>query len=156
MKRESHLMLCLVSAAALLWCCGCRVIDSGKNKAVPPDPESAETRFEASRKLGEGILTAFRDRDFETLKKNTPGELSESVGEKDFATSCRNFQEKFGALRDFRFLTALETPAFDNLIWIATFVRSGTDSQEIRRQLLFRVVTMPVDGKPQVVSYGFI
>ena len=78
------------------------------------------------------------------------------MSEKDFKTSCRNFEEKFGELADFQFLTALDTPGFDNLLWRVTFVRRDAEKRELRRQLLFRLVTMPVDGKLQVASYGFM
>lgn len=146
----------LLAAAMIASCAGCRVIDAGDSGFKPPPEETSEERFAASRKLGSGILEAFRAKDFKALLANTPGELASAMREADFRTSCRNFQEKFGDLADFEFLTALETPAFDNLIWRVTFVRNGTDGRPIRRQLLFRLVTMPVDGQVQVASYGFL
>ena len=146
----------LVSLAATLALAGCRVVDSGE-RGFTPATESAQMQLQrATEKLGEGILAAFQNDDFHALIKNTPGELEEQVTEKDFRTSCRNFKERFGKLAEFRFLTVLDTPAFCNLIWIATFVRSGTNGAEIRRQLMFRVVSMPDEGKPKVVSYGFM
>ena len=85
-----------------------------------------------------------------------PGEFGKEMTEKDFAASLRNFREKFGDIRDFKMLTALDTPAFGNQIWIVTFLRRGTNGAEIRRQLLFRLVTMEVDGKIEVASCGFL
>ena len=146
--------LWMLLAATLV--AGCRVVDSGERGFHPPETESGEERFAESRKLGEGILTAFRTRDFKMLRENMPGGMGDQMSEKDFLTSCRNFNEKFGELKEFRFLTALDTPAFDNLIWIVTFVRRGSGNTELSRQLLFRLVTMPVDGKTQVASCGFL
>lgn len=90
------------------------------------------------------------------LQKNTPGELSDTVTEKDFKTSCRKLEKRFGKINDFKFLTALDTPAFHNLIWVVSFHRKGSKNQDICQQLLFRLVTMPDDEKNIVVSYGFI
>ena len=154
--RRMKIKIMIVTAAAALTLAGCRVVDSGE-RGFTPEAESAQMRLrQETEKLGDGILAAFQQGDFPALIKHTPGELAEQVTEKDFRTSCRNFEKKFGKLVEFRFLTALDTPAFCNLIWIATFVRPGTNGTEIRRQLLFRVVSMPDDGKPKVVSYGFM
>ena len=135
---------------------GCRGVDGGE-RGFTPAAASEQIRLQHdTEKFGEGILTAFQHGDFPAFIKNTPGELAELVTEKDFRTSCRNFNEKYGKLQDFRFLTALDTPAFCNLIWVVTFVRAGTNGTEIRRQLLFRVVSMPDGDKTKVISYGFM
>ena len=148
----------LIAAAVLMVSAafGCRVVNTGRRGFQAETEENGSERFAASMKLGDGILQAFRDRDFGALVRNTPGELATRVSEKDFNTSCRNFREKFGELEDFRFLTALDTPGFDNLLWRVTFVRRDSEKRELRRQLLVRLVTMPVDGKLQVASYGFM
>ena len=154
--RRASIKILIVSLAAAMALAGCRVVESGE-RGFSPVAESAQMRLQRdTEKLGEGILTAFQHEDFPALIKNTPGELAEQVTEKDFRASCRNFREKFGKLAEFRFLTALDTPAFCNLIWIATFIREGTNGAEIRRQLLFRVVSLPDEGSPKVVSYGFM
>lgn len=153
MKRAT----CLFAAAfAVLMLTSCRVVDSGERGFRDASAEEREHLMKDSGQLGDGILKAFEDRDFAALKRNMPGELSTQLTEKDFAASCRSFEEKFGELREFRLLTSLDTPAFGNLIWVVTFVRKGANGAEIRRQLLFRLVTMRVDGKTQVVSCGFL
>ena len=143
-----------VLAAVMLT--SCRVVDGGERGFRDAPKEERELLFKDSKRLGDGILKAFRDKDFAALKRNMPGELGTQLAEKDFAASCRNCDEKFGKLREFRLLTSLETPAFGNLIWVVTFARHGADGAEIRRQLLFRLVTMRVDGRTQVVSCGFL
>ncbi len=144
-------------AAMILLLAGCRVIDSGQRAFSPPaSADEQDKQRNESIRLGNGILEAFRDRDFSRLRQNTPGDLADQMREQDFLASWRNFSEKFGRLKSFHFLTPLSTPAFNNLIWIVTFIRSGTDGRPIEQQLLFRLVTIQVDEKVQVVSYGFL
>ena len=149
-------LILLCAAVLTVTLTACRIVDGGE-RGFHDVPDGARRRMlQESARLGDGILTAFRKGDFGSLLRNVPGELGEQMTEKDFQTSCRNFREKFGELREFRLLTALETPAFGNLIWAVTFVKSGSGGAEIRRQLLFRLVTIEVDGKTQVVSFGFM
>ena len=140
----------VVLAAAL--CAGCRVT-SGAGGFTPPAGGSDRA---AARKFGDGILAALRERDYPKLVENIPGDLADHVSEAGFLASCGKLEDKFGKLQNSRFLISLETPAFDNLIWVADFSKPGANGQPVRRQLLFRVVTMPTDGKPKVVSFGFI
>ena len=153
MKAMTYLFVAVLLAMPLT---SCRTVDSGERGFRNASEAARDRLLKESEQLGNGILKAFRTGDFAALRRNLPGELATQLTEKDFAASRRNFDEKFGELREFRLLTALDTPAFGNLIWVVTFVRSGTNGAEIRRQLLFRLVTMPVDGKTQVVSCGFL
>ena len=146
----------LCAAALIPLLASCRVVDSGERGFRDVPAEERGGTLKESELLGDGILNALRDGDFAAMRRNLPGEFGERMTEKDFSTTRRNFREKFGELRDFRLLTDLATPAFGNLIWVVTFVRSGTNGAEIRRQLLFRLVTMKVDGRTKVVSCGFL
>ena len=134
------------------FCAGCR-ITSGAGGYTPPVEVSDHA---ATKKFGDGILDAFRDRDYRKLVENIPGDLAGNMSEQDFIASCGKFENKFGTLRKYRLVTALETPAFDNLIWVADFSKNGANGKPIRRQLLFRVVSMQIDGKTEVVSFGFL
>ena len=134
----------------------CRVVDSGERGFHDVPAEERAATLKESELLGDGILSALRDGDFTAMRRNLPGEFGERMTEKDFSATRRNFREKFGEIRDFRLLTDLATPAFGNLIWVVTFVKLGTNGAEIRRQLLFRLVTMEVDGRTKVVSCGFL
>ena len=147
---------CCCAAALVFLLASCRTVNSGDRGFHDVPAEERDGTLKESEHLGNGILKSFQDGDFAALQRNLPGELSEHMTEKDFSTSCRNFREKFGRIQDFRLLTDLATPAFGNLIWVVTFVKPGTDGKEIRRQLLFRLVTIKVDGKTEVVSCGFL
>jgi len=134
----------------------CRMVDSGERGFHDVTASERRDTLKASERLGDGILKAFREGDFTALRQNLPGELKDQMTEKDFSVSCRNYREKFGEIRDFRLLTDLATPAFCNLIWVVTFVKPGSNGADIRRQLLFRLVTIQVDGRTNVVSCGFL
>ena len=149
-------LFCWCAAALLPLLASCRVLESGERGFHDVPAAERDGTLKESEHLGNGILKAFQDGDFAALQRNLPGELSEQMTEKDFSTSRRNFREKFGELRNFRLLTDLATPAFGNLIWVVTFVKPGTNGAELRRQLLFRLVTIKVDGKTEVVSCGFL
>ena len=144
------------AAALIPLLASCRVVDSGERGFHDVPVEERDNTLKESEHLGDGILSALRDGDFAAMQRNLPGELGERMTEKDFSATRRNFREKFGEIRDFRLLTDLATPAFGNLIWVVTFVRSGTNGAEIRRQLLFRLVTIQVDSRTEVVSCGFL
>ena len=145
-------MLPLLILPVAAFCAGCRNIN-GSGGYNPP----AETAAHAETlKLGDGILDAIRTRNCRQLCDNLPGDLAEHVTEPGFLASCRKLEDKFGKLRDSRFLTSLETPAFDNLIWTVAFVKDGANGKPVRRQLLFRVVAMRLDGGVKVASFGFL
>ena len=147
-------IVCFLFLPFLLLLTACQIT---KSEGFRPLPQPEATRWRAeSERLGSGILKAFQQKDFAALQRNTPGELSTQTTAAAFQNSCRNFEAKFGKLTSFSFLTALDTPAFCNLIWVANFMRKGENGGEIRRQLLFRVVTLMVDDRVQVVSYGFM
>ena len=142
----------LAVVLAAVFGAGCRVT-SGAGGYTPPAGGSDRA---AALKFGDGILKALRERDYPKLVANIPGDLAEHVTEAGFLASCGKLEDKFGKVQDSRFLTSLETPAFDNLIWVADFSKPGANGKPVRRQLLFRVVTMQKDGNPEVVSFGFI
>ena len=152
MKMAAMRMQLLAVLLVAAFCAGCRVT-SVAGGYTPPAEGSDRA---AALKFGDGILEALRERDYPKLVENIPGDLAEHVTETGFLASCGKLEDKFGKLQHARFLTSLDTPAFDNLIWIADFSKTGANGKPVRRQLLFRVVTMQKDGKPEVVSFGFI
>lgn len=145
-------MLPLLLLSASVFCAGCRIVD-GSGGYTPP-AEAAD--HAGALKLGDGILDAIRTRNYRELCKNLPGDFADQVTEPDFLASSRKLEDKFGKLRDFRFLTSLETPAFDHLIWTVDFAKDGANGKPVRRQLLFRVVAMRLDGGVKVASFGFL
>jgi len=157
MKRKFFTpAVCLYSAALVFLAASCRTIDSGERGFREAPSGEQEKMTKDAEKFGAGILQAFRDGDLAAFRRSAPGEMGRRMTEKDFAASRRVFLDKFGEIQDFKLLAELDTPAFGNFVWIVTFVRKNANGAEIRRQLLFRLVTMRTDGKTQVVSCGFL
>ena len=148
MKMAAMRVQLLVVLLAAAFCAGCRVT-GGTGIHTPP---AGGSDLAAAQKFGDEILEALRKRDYPKLVANIPGDLAEHVTEAGFLASCGKLEDKFGKVQGSRFLTSLDTPAFDNLIWVADFSKPGTNGKPVRRQLLFRVVTMQTDGKKWIVK----
>ena len=149
MKQIRYLvfwLFCLLSLVA------CVVVED--DDFTVSDPEEAD--LARSVELGNNILASFRDEDFAKLKRNIPGPLQSKMTEKDFRTSCGNWRDTLGKIRDFDYVLELDTPAVRNLIWKVGFERDADDGDEIEQDMLFRLVTGNVDGETCVLSCGFL
>jgi hypothetical protein len=145
-----------VSAAFALLCglclAACMVVEENKYDVQGAD----EVDLARSVELGNNILAAFRDEDFAHLQKNIPGPLQTKMTEKDFRTSCKNWHDTLGRIRDYDYVLELETPAVRNLIWKVGFERDDTGGNEVEQDMLFRLVTGNVDDEICVLSCGFL
>ena len=139
-------LLCLLSLAA------CVVVEN--DDFTVSDPEEAD--LARSIELGNNIRAAFRDEDFAKLKQNIPGPLQTKMTEKDFRTSCGNWRDTLGKIRDYDYVLELDTPAVRNLIWRVEFERDTNDGDEVEQDMLFRLVTGNVDDETCVLSCGFL
>ena len=145
-----------ISAAFALLCglclAACVVVEENKYDVQGAD----EVDLARSVELGNNILESFRDEDFVKLKKNIPGPLQTKMTEKDFKTSCANWRDTLGKIKDFDYGLALDTPAVRNLIWRVEFERDAADGDEVEQDMLFRLVTGKVDDETCVLSCGFL
>ena len=139
-------LFCSLSLAA------CVVVEKDEFNLVDPD----DAELARSVELGNNILAAFRDEDYAKLKKNIPGQLQSKMTEKDFRTSCDNWRDTLGQIKDYDYVLELDTPAVRNLIWKVGFERDADDGGEIEQDMLFRLVTGNVDGETCVLSCGFL
>ena len=137
---------CLFSLAA------CVVVEKDDFEDVDPD----DTILAESVNLGNNILASFRDEDYTKLRKNIPGPLQTKMTEKDFKTSCDNWRDTLGKIKDFDYVLELDTPAVRNLIWRVEFERDTADGREVEQDMLFRLVTGKVDDETCVMSCGFL
>ena len=135
-----------------LWFAACVVVEENKYDVQGAD----EVDLARSVELGNNILAAFRDEDFAHLKENIPGPLQTKMTEKDFKTSCKNWRDTLGRIKDYDYVLELETPAVRNLIWKVGFERDDTDGNEVEQDMLFRLVTGNVDDETCVLSCGFL
>ena len=130
----------------------CVVVEKDDFEDVDPD----DSMLARSVELGNNILASFRDEDFAKLRKNIPGPLQSKMTEKDFKTSCANWRDTLGTIKDYDYVLELDTPAVRNLIWRVEFERDTTDGDEVEQDMLFRLVTGNVDDETCVLSCGFL
>ena len=149
MKQIIYVILGLVCSLSLA---ACVVVEKDEFNAVAPD----DAELARSVELGNNILASFRDEDFAKLRKNIPGPLQTKMTEKDFKTSCGNWRDTLGKIRDYDYVLELDTPAVRNLIWRVEFERDTTDGDEVEQDMLFRLVTGKVDDETCVLSCGFL
>ena len=149
MTRILIAALCLVFAFALV---ACVVVEKDEFNAVDPD----DAELIRSVELGNNILASFRDEDYIRLKRNLPGPLQTKMTEKAFRTSCGNWRDTLGKIKDYDYVLELDTPAVRNLIWKVGFERDDSDGNEVEQDMLFRLVTGNVDGETCVLSCGFL
>ena len=149
MTRILIAALCLVFAFALV---ACVVVEKDEFNVIDPD----DAELIRSVELGNNILASFRDEDFAKLRKNIPGPLQTKMTEKDFKTSCGNWRDTLGKIRDYDYVLELDTPAVRNLIWKVGFERDDSDGNEVEQDMLFRLVTGNVDDETCVLSCGFL
>ena len=146
----------LFSAAFALLCglclAACVVVEDDDFDITEPD----EADLARSVELGNNILAAFRDENFAHLKENIPGPLQSKMTEKDFKTSCKNWRDTLGRIKDYDYVLELETPAVRNLIWRVEFERDDAGGNEVEQDMLFRLVTGNVDDETCVLSCGFL
>ena len=146
----------IISAAFTVLCClvfaACVVVEA--DDIDVSDPEEAS--LARSVELGNNILASFRDEDFAKLKRNIPGPLQTKMTEKDFKTSCDNWRDSLGHIKDYAYEFELETPAVRNLIWKVGFERDDSDGKPVEQDMLFRLVTGKVDDETEVLSCGFL
>ena len=149
MKQILYLVFGLFCSFCLA---ACVVVEKDEFDAVDPD----DAELVRSVELGNNILASFRDEDFAKLRKNIPGPLQSKMTEKDFKTSCGNWRETLGKIKDFDYVLELDTPAVRNLIWRVEFERDAADGDEVEQDMLFRLVTGNVDDETCVLSCGFL
>ena len=149
MKQIIYTILVLFCSFSLA---ACVVVEKDEFNAVDPD----DAELVRSVELGNNILAAFRDEDFGRLRKNIPGPLQTKMTEKDFKTSCANWRDSLGRIKDFDYVLELDTPAVRNLIWRVEFERDTADGKEVEQDMLFRLVTGKVDDETCVMSCGFL
>ena len=149
MKQILYVVLGLFCS---LFLAACVVVEKDEFNLVDPD----DAELARSVELGNNILASVRDEDFAKLRKNIPGPLQTKMTEKDFKTSCGNWRDTLGTIKDYDYVLELDTPAVRNLIWRVKFERDTTDGDEVEQDMLFRLVTGNVDDETCVLSCGFL
>ncbi len=140
------------AAAFCLFASGCAGISGGEGRAnsvSSASPDAAEIA------AGDNLLQGIKCSDYKLFLRNAPEGTVHLMDEKKFKDACGSLAGQFGKMEEYSFLTSLETPLVKNLLWKVTFVRKTPDKGVIRQQILFRLITGTLDGRTEVISFGF-
>ena len=139
---------------AVLLCVSCASPDV--SESAPDAKDAAGMLDSGSQKLGDGLLRAFKADDAEKFCSYLTPDTRKSFGEKEFAASHKAIAESLGEIKSYTFLTKLDSPLFNSYIWKVKFTRRNADGKDFSHETLFRIVTAPLDGKANLISFGFL
>lgn len=105
--------------------------------------------------VGENILRSLQDKNYDEFAKCV-NEKEHKITEEEFNVSEKNIREQFGRITGFEYLTDLELPLMHNMIWKVQFERKGKNQETVKQELLFRLILGSINGKPHVISMGFL
>ena len=143
-------------AAAVVWMTGC---SSAAPEPVSESGAARARRIETqARSTGEELLKAFIADDSDRFIALLPVDARRQFGPDEFKRTRATLAETIGTPEKFEFITGLDAPVFKSHLWKVTFRRQAVlnQEQEFRQETLFRVVTGELDGKPYIVSFGFL
>lgn len=105
-----------------------------------------------SRKL----LKAFIKNDGNSFVNLLPAQLRKEFDHKKFDVTRKAVISSMGEPVSFRYVTALEMTAVTPHIWAIRFSRISRDEkEEYFSEMLFRVITGHLDGKPYIIGFNF-
>ena len=147
MKKLFYL---LVTVSAMLGGFSCR---TAVQKEVSEKPESGTVNMVS---VGNTMLKAFQKEDYAEFSKNFYPGLKKDFNASAFEQGRRQISETVGKMQNCRYLGILAGPVFSNYLWAVEFSRKSADGKEIVQEMLFKVSAAELDGKLQVVSFGFM
>ena len=147
MKRLLDALL-IAAACVLTACTTIRELPMEQRKG---EPRGAD--HEACRTL----LKAFVRNDARAFLNCLPEEMREKFSEKQFAASRKSIIDSMGEPISFQYVTALELTTFTPHIWKIRFERTDPrNNKKFTSEILFRVITGKLDGKPVVIGFQFL
>ncbi len=146
MKAKIWLFAAALAVAALTGCAGA------------PEPyctvdDTAET--EAGQKCS-ALLNAFIANDDKAFEAQLPVELQKTFTAAEFKASRLALADSLGTPKSAVYLDRLKNPVFVILVYKVDFEKITAENQKIEQQALFRAVYAKVDGRLQLISFGFI
>ena len=129
---------------------------------LPPPEETIVTAQDelylgTAIQQGDAFLSAFREKSYAAAQKALPENLHELFPQEAFEQSLEQFDGTLGEIVAFEYLTELKTPLLKTLVWKITFQRPSSDgTATIEQETLFRALIAPMDGKPHIISFGFL
>ena len=132
---------------------GCVTLPPEKAEA---DPAAREGECKRARACGEALLQTLRDGDYAGFSALLSAETRRRFSEADFNAALKSMEEQQGEIREVQFLTRLQSEFLQNLVWKVRFERKGNQGRTIGQERLFQILVGEVDGKPQILGFGFL
>lgn len=128
-----------------------------KNAAVRKDGRTpGEVRLEEEFRHGRKLLKAFLANDGKAFVNLLPARLQKEFDRQKFDLTRKAVTESMGEPVSFRYVTALEMVSVTPHIWAVRFKRVSRDGkEEYFSEMLFRVITGTLDGKPHIIGFNF-
>lgn len=126
--------------------------------APPEKPVRRNTSgTDCSRELriGNAVLKAMKNNRYRELALLLRDGPLSGMPEQDFRASERYMRERVGQIRSAVFLTELRMPLVRNLIWQVRFERKNRGGGILEQDMLFRLITGTLDGRPVILNFGF-
>ena len=139
----------LIASVCLL--AGCTTIRELPMEARKGEPQGAD--YDACRTL----LKAFVRNDAKAFLACLPDEMREKFTEKQFAASRKSIIDSMGEPISFQYVTSLELTTFTPYIWKIRFQRTDPrNGKKFTSEILFRIVTGKLNGKPVLIGFQFL
>ena len=125
---------------------------------VSPEVKIAETPADKSDMLSRGaeMIEAFQKQDYPLFARQFGGNVPDNFGEKEFDSGVKQMESRVGKVTSSRFLGTLSGPVFTTWLWAVNFSKFDKDGKEVSQEMVFKVVAGKLDGKMQIVSFGFL
>lgn len=143
---------------------GCAACGTDDKPCQPPAPEhpgadcAAPDGFACrARTLAEKLCRAFVRDDADGFRALLPENLRKEFHEEAFRTARRKLVSALGEASGWEYAATLRHPLLNVQLWKIAFCKTASDGTEkITQEALFQVMIGEIDGKPQVVSFGFL
>ena len=115
------------------------------------EPQGAE--YEFCRQ----VVIAFMKNDAKKFLSYLPEETRNKFDEKQFAASRKSVLDSMGEPISFQYVTALELTTFTPHIWKIRFQRTDPrNGKKFTSEVLFRIITGKLNGKPVMIGFQFL
>ena len=128
----------------------------GKSKTEAQNTGKDEAKILEEYKYGRKLVKAFIAGESRTFVKLLPARLQKEFDHKKFEATRKAVMDSMGEPVSYRYITALEMTSVTPHIWAIRFSRISRDEkEEYFSEMLFRVITGTLDGKPYIIGFNF-
>lgn len=111
-----------------------------------------------SKELGEKLLKKYQANDAKGFSALLSADVRKHFGVKEFEATRKSISDTMGNIQTIEYLTKLQAPGYESHLWKVTFRREGVRAKdkEYDQETLFRILTSDLNGKPYLISFGFL